>query len=65
MRIAGTLADRLLGLVSPRVTAAALGPSTCWTTQCAPCINHRTLVRTCCIINDRYGCTPCAISSTC
>jgi hypothetical protein len=58
MRVVGRLADRMLALVAPQVTAAA---SNCWTTECF-CSNHREFVRTCCIINDRLGCTPCQLN---
>ena len=57
--IAG-LADRLLGLVAPRLTAAA-NTEFCSTTECF-CSNHRQFVRTCCLINDHFSCTPCQLS---
>ena len=53
----GVLADRLLALAAPRVTAAAVSQD-CWSTNCY-CINGQYWARYCCIIDDRLGCTPC------
>jgi hypothetical protein len=57
MRVIGVLADRLVGIVAPRVTAAALS-QTCWFTNCF-CTIHQMWARYCCIANGRYSCTPC------
>ena len=57
MRMMSIMADRLLGLVAPRVTAAA-SSQTCWSTNCY-CINHEYWARYCCITNGRQACTPC------
>lgn len=55
MRIIAMLADGLLSLVAPRITAAA---ESCWEVSCG-CINHVEYLKLCC----PGSCTSCVPTS--
>ena len=64
MQTIGKLADRLLGLVAPNATVAALGSSDCWNERCF-CSNHVLTIRTCCLNINHIICGGCRVGGSC
>ena len=59
MRLINSLADRVLGVVAPKMTAGACVPPDSWTQSCG-CKSYFIYSKPC-----HYGCTGNAVCGTC